>query len=84
MNAVAGRADPACSEGQFGLESAADVASPCVGICSLHPTDGYCLGCWRDLKDIATWSSMTAAERRAVLARVAERRGPAGATEENA
>jgi len=48
--------------------------SPCVGICLLDPTTGRCRGCLRDVAEIATWYEASTAEKRAILARVAERR----------
>lgn len=42
---------------------------------------GLCLGCWRTLQEIGTWSRMTDAERAAVMADLpgrAERADPAG------
>lgn len=44
------------------------VSSPCVGICRIDPGHGLCLGCWRDLGEIAGWGAMAEAERRAVMA----------------
>ena len=45
-----------------------DVASPCVNICRMNETSGYCEGCRRSLDEIACWSIFTPAEKRAVLA----------------
>jgi predicted Fe-S protein YdhL (DUF1289 family) len=49
--------------------------SPCVNLCSLDDAYGYCVGCYRTMDEIAGWGSMSAAERWAVLRRVAERAG---------
>ncbi|WP_423750660.1 DUF1289 domain-containing protein [Salinirarus marinus] len=38
------------------------VSSPCVDVCEVE--DGVCVACNRTLADIATWASMTEAERR--------------------
>ena len=40
--------------------------SPCVKVCVMHPA-GVCAGCLRTLDEIGGWSSMSAAERRAVM-----------------
>ncbi len=32
------------------------VASPCIAICVVDPRSGYCRGCLRTLKEIASWS----------------------------
>jgi predicted Fe-S protein YdhL (DUF1289 family) len=49
-------------------------ASPCVGICLIDPASRRCRGCLRDIDEIATWYGASAAEKRAILARLAERR----------
>jgi hypothetical protein len=57
--------------------------SPCVGICLIDPAIGRCRGCLRYIDEIAAWYDASAAEKRAILARVAERRrlGRDGAAE---
>jgi predicted Fe-S protein YdhL (DUF1289 family) len=50
-----------------------EVESPCVKVCVLHPVSGLCLGCWRSGAEIAAWPTMTAAERRALLAELPAR-----------
>jgi predicted Fe-S protein YdhL (DUF1289 family) len=49
------------------------VASPCVKVCALDPERGLCRGCFRTLQEIADWLEMTPEEKRATLARAAER-----------
>lgn len=44
-----------------------EVESPCVKICIIHPEARLCTGCLRTLDEIAGWSRMGAAERRAVI-----------------
>jgi hypothetical protein len=50
------------------------VASPCVNVCTLDATGRVCMGCYRDLQEIAMWGSMSEAQRAAVLAKLPERR----------
>lgn len=45
-----------------------EVASPCINVCRMDQTSGYCEGCRRSLEEIACWSVYSAAEKRAVLA----------------
>ncbi|MBY0301075.1 MULTISPECIES: DUF1289 domain-containing protein [Sphingomonas] len=55
-------------------EQADDVpASPCNLVCTMDPVSGLCLGCYRTIGEIAGWSSADTAEKRAILARIAER-----------
>jgi len=46
---------------------AARADSPCVDICQLDATTGYCIGCARTGEEIGAWSGMSTDERRAVL-----------------
>jgi predicted Fe-S protein YdhL (DUF1289 family) len=48
------------------------VPSPCVSICALDDED-ICVGCFRSGREISDWGKLTDAEKRAVLARCAER-----------
>jgi uncharacterized protein len=53
----------------------ADAApSPCISVCEMMPEAGLCAGCFRTLDEIAAWGSLDAAEKRAVLAALPERR----------
>jgi predicted Fe-S protein YdhL (DUF1289 family) len=49
------------------------IETPCTNICTLHPTLQICVGCGRDLAEIAQWSQLSAPER-ARLMGVARRR----------
>ncbi|HEX3538720.1 MAG TPA: DUF1289 domain-containing protein [Stellaceae bacterium] len=48
--------------------------SPCIGICLMDPATRMCRGCLRKIEEIAGWYEATAAEKRAILARLAQRR----------
>lgn len=41
-------------------------ASPCVGICRLEETSGYCVGCARTGDEVAFWRDASEAQRQAV------------------
>lgn len=43
-------------------------ASPCTGLCVIHPRAGLCAGCLRSLDEIAAWPGLDAREKTAVLA----------------
>ena len=43
------------------------IESPCVNTCQIDPATGWCLGCGRNLDEIAGWASGTSAWRQAVL-----------------
>ncbi len=52
-----------------------EVESPCIKICIVHPEARICTGCHRTLDEIATWSRMSAQERRAVIDELPDRAG---------
>jgi uncharacterized protein len=41
--------------------------TPCINICVLDAKTGLCTGCGRTIDEIASWASMSATERRAVI-----------------
>lgn len=45
----------------------AEVESPCIKICVVHPEARLCTGCLRSIDEIGAWSRMTPEERRAVM-----------------
>ncbi|MCC5991686.1 MAG: DUF1289 domain-containing protein [Rhodobacteraceae bacterium] len=52
----------------------AEVESPCVKICVIHPQAKLCTGCLRSLDEIADWSRMDADQRRAIMAELPARK----------
>ncbi|MDD7909067.1 MULTISPECIES: DUF1289 domain-containing protein [Pseudovibrio] len=54
------------------------VESPCIKVCQIDRPTGLCTGCLRTLEEIATWSSMSDADKRLTNSRVAQRRSAAG------
>ena len=49
------------------------IASPCISVCALDEND-VCSGCFRDLEEIARWSSMDNEQKRDVLLLCRDRR----------
>lgn len=54
--------------------SRAEIESPCVKICVVHPEARICTGCLRTIDEITQWSRMTPEARRAVMAALPDRR----------
>lgn len=52
--------------------------TPCIAVCQIDPRTNLCLGCGRTLPEIARWSAMDSAERRAIMAQLATRMVAAG------
>ena len=50
------------------------VPSPCISVCKMDASTGWCEGCLRTIDEIAGWSRMGDAERRAVWSILALRR----------
>ena len=42
------------------------VPSPCVSVCVVHPSEGTCEGCLRNLNEIGAWGQMQSAQQREV------------------
>lgn len=53
----------------------AEVESPCIKICVIHPEARLCTGCLRTIDEITTWSKMSPDTRRAVMAELPSRQG---------
>jgi uncharacterized protein len=59
-----------------------EIDSPCIKICVVHPEERLCVGCYRTIEEIATWSRLSTEERRVIIAdlparapRLSKRRG---------
>jgi uncharacterized protein len=59
---------------QDAVPPSAAVPSPCISVCTMNPTTGWCDGCLRTIDEIANWSQMGDSERRAVWLRLDARR----------
>ena len=44
----------------------AGIPSPCINVCRMDPATGWCEGCLRTLDEIAAWSALDDAAKRAV------------------
>ena len=51
----------------------AEVDSPCIQICVVHPETRLCTGCNRSIDEISAWSKMTAETRRLIMAELPSR-----------
>lgn len=53
----------------------AEVESPCIKICVIHPASRLCTGCLRSIDEIGAWSKMTTEERRDIMEELPTRAG---------
>ena len=60
----------------------AAIESPCIRECRVDQVSGYCVGCFRTLREISYWETYTPVEQRRVMALIETRRaGCTAATE---
>ena len=57
----------------------APVPSPCTSVCKMDERTGWCEGCLRTIDEIARWSVLDEAAKRAVCAALVLRREPLAA-----
>lgn len=53
----------------------AEIESPCVKVCVIHPEARLCVGCHRTIDEISAWSRMTPETRQAIMAELPARAG---------
>lgn len=53
----------------------AEVESPCVKLCIIHPESRLCTGCLRSIDEIGAWSKMSPEVRRMVMDELPSRAG---------
>ena len=41
--------------------------TPCIAVCQINPKSGFCMGCYRTLKEIAQWGRFSEDERTELL-----------------
>lgn len=50
------------------------IVTPCIKVCVVDGESSLCLGCFRTLEEIATWSRLTPERRETVMAELPSRR----------
>jgi predicted Fe-S protein YdhL (DUF1289 family) len=53
----------------------AEMESPCIKICVIHPESRLCTGCLRSIDEIGAWSRMSPDARALVMAELPTRTG---------
>lgn len=59
------------------------VRSPCVGVCLLIRGTDICAGCFRSVAEIRDWMALDDAGKRAVIAKLDDRRARLGEAAKN-
>ena len=50
-----------------------EVQSPCIGVCSMDESTGFCHGCYRTIDEIKGWWEMGADGQKKLLVTIEER-----------
>ena len=45
----------------------AEIESPCIKVCVIHPETRLCTGCLRSIDEIGSWSRLSADDRSAIM-----------------
>lgn len=53
----------------------AELESPCIKICVIHPESRLCTGCLRSIDEIGAWSAMSPQVRREIMDALPSRAG---------
>lgn len=53
----------------------AEIESPCVKICVIHPEARLCVGCYRTIEEIGGWARLTPEARKAIMTDLPARAG---------
>jgi predicted Fe-S protein YdhL (DUF1289 family) len=61
------------SENTDHIWARAEIESPCIKICVIHPESRLCTGCLRSIDEIGAWSRMTAEARFEVMTELPNR-----------
>ena len=43
-----------------------EIQSPCIGVCSMDDSTGFCLGCYRTMNEIQAWWDLDNAQKLAI------------------
>lgn len=50
------------------------IATPCVKVCVVDGESGLCMGCYRQLSEVAGWQRLSEADRARIMAELPGRR----------
>ncbi|HEY0906650.1 MAG TPA: DUF1289 domain-containing protein [Methylophilus sp.] len=54
-----------------------EVQSPCIGVCTIDDSTGFCQGCFRTLEEIQGWWDLENTAKAAIVKTAAEREAAA-------
>lgn len=50
-----------------------EVQSPCIGVCSMDDSTGFCFGCYRTIEEIQQWWDLNNQQKQEVVVKASER-----------
>lgn len=53
----------------------APIKTPCIKVCVVDGESGLCLGCYRQLSEVAGWARLSDEERERIMAELPSRKG---------
>ena len=54
-------------------ETETETQSPCIGVCSMDDSTGFCQGCYRTMDEIQQWWDLDNAQKQVVIDLAGER-----------
>ena len=51
-----------------------EIQSPCVKICTIHPLERICTGCYRTIEEIGSWGAITDIDRKSIILELPKRK----------
>ena len=49
------------------------IQSPCVGVCTMNESTGFCQGCYRTIEEIRQWGDMASDQKSQLLTELEQR-----------
>jgi predicted Fe-S protein YdhL (DUF1289 family) len=49
------------------MDEPQEIPSPCIRVCAVSASSGFCIGCGRKLGEIGGWQKFTNAEKQAII-----------------
>lgn len=49
------------------------ITSPCIGVCAMDESSGFCAGCFRTIDEIRGWWEMSGEEKKSLLDKLEQR-----------
>ena len=50
-----------------------EVKSPCISVCAMDESTGFCQGCFRTVEEIEQWWDLAPAQQREIVEKASER-----------